>query len=85
MPISGKAKLTIQPTEVEKAKNILAEFDEHWKYTSVILNVPLSRGAKYHYMQHVVDWMEVWSVPIGYVSEQSIEGFHKTCSMVYHR
>ena len=42
-------------------------------------------GVKLHYFGHCIEYMEVWGIPIGYISEQSIEGFHQTCSMVMKR
>ena len=85
MSIIGSNRSFIEEPDIEKARKILEEFDKQWKYSAVILNVPISLGTKYHYLHHAIEFMEIWRIPIGYVSEQSIESFHKTCSMVFRR
>lgn len=85
MSIAAAATPTITTAKIEEAAQLLYKFEKQWKYTAAILNIPISLGAKFHYLYHIIEWMRIWGIPIGYISEQSIEGFHQTFSMVYRR
>ena len=41
-------------------------------------------GAKYQYYLKV-RYMKLWRVPLGYICEQSIESFHKDCTLIFRR
>ena len=83
MALIGSAKSYINEEKIEEAEKLLKQFDKQWKYSSNILGINSSLGAKYHYLEHAVQYSKIWRFPIGYVSEQSIEGYHKTCSKVF--
>ena len=51
----------------------------------LISHVVCNLGTKYHYLRHCVEYWRIWSLSIGYNSKQSIENYHKTCSMVFRR
>ena len=56
-----------------------------WIRTKQLFNISCSLGTKYHYLRHCVEYSRIWSLPIGYNSEQSIENYHKTCFMVFRK
>ena len=85
MNIINKSEHVIPITDCNKAEKLLQEYYDHWQYTKRILNLNTSLGAKGHYLQHCVEWMKLWNIPLGYVNEQSVEAFHKICSMVLRR
>ena len=85
MSIAGKATSTIAPAEIDEPEELLFKFDKQWECTAAILNIPVSLGAKFHHLYHIMEWMRIWGVPIGYLSEQSIEGFHQTYNNVHRR
>ena len=49
------------------------------------LDINHSLGAKGHYLGHCLEYMELWRIPIGYVSEQSIEAMKKTYGDILNR
>ena len=81
----GKSDPWIEEKECEEVKELLREFEETWTFTKNILNISSGLGTKYHYLFHCVEYMVYWRLPIGYISEQSTECFHKTCSAVFRR
>ena len=85
MSVIGKSDCWIEEKECEKAKELLVELDKRWTHTRAMVGVANSLGKKYHYLSHCVDYMTLWRLGIGYINEQSIESFHKTCSMVIRR
>ena len=85
MSIIGRATNTISKEDCGKARKALDKFDQYWKEMTSILGVSNSLGCKYHYLMHCVEYCELWGIPLGYISEQSIESFHKVCSMVWRR
>ena len=85
MHLLNKSTNTISKSDCTKAEQILQQYYKHWQYTKRILNLDLSLGAKYHYLKHCVEYIHIWRIPLGYINEQSIEAFHKICSMVLQR
>ena len=66
---------------IDKAKKIIFEFDKQWKHSKKVLVIKKTLGAKHH----CVEYMSIWRMPIGYISEQSVESFQKLCQSVFHR
>ena len=85
MSIIGKSEPYVEESQCKEAEKALKELDKAWTRTRNLFNISLTLGTKYHYLRHCIDYMRIWSLPIGYISEQSIENFHKTCSMVIRR
>ena len=63
----------------------LNKLHKQWQYSSKILNLPQSLGAKYHYLHHAVEYVSFWGFGIGSISEQSIDAFQKTTTKVFNR
>ncbi len=85
MSIIGSSKSVIDDKSIEEAEKLLDKFHKQWLYSSKVLYIDQSLGAKYHYLCHCIQYVKLWRLPIGYISEQSIEAFHKTCSNVFNR
>ena len=85
MSIIGKSDCWIEETQCEEARQLLQQLDMSWTHTRTLLGIAKSLGAKYHYLSHCFEYMTLWRIGIGYCSEQSIESYHKTCSMVFRR
>ena len=85
MRINGSSKCWVEEEECEEAKDLLEELDRCWTHARSLFSCAASLGAKYHYLSHCVEYMRLWRIGIGYISEQSVEGFHKTWSLVFRR
>ena len=81
MAIIGSADHGIDNKRCDDAMNVLCEYEKQWIRTAQISGI----GTKYHYLYHCIEYMRIWRIPIGYINEQSIENFHKTCSRVFRR
>ena len=68
--IFGKSDCWMDDRQCDDALQLFKEVDVSWKNTKRLLCISSSLGTKYHYLWH----------PIGHIDEQSIEGFHKSCS-----
>ena len=85
MSIIGTTNLFVDEEYCEAADKVLIELDQTWRHTRNLFNISSTLGTKYHYLRHCIDYMRIWRMGIGYNSEQSIENFHKTCTMVFRR
>ena len=85
MAIIGTTNLFIDEAQCEAAEKVLIELDNAWTHTRNLYNIGLTLGTKYHYLRHCIEYMRIWSMGIGFISEQSIEHFHKVCTMVFRR
>ena len=85
MRILNGSRNIIEDRNIQKAKQILHQYHNHWEYTKRILNMNMSLGKNYHYLCHTVEYISIWNIPIGFVSEQSVDTFHKICCMIWHR
>ena len=70
---------------ITKAKQLLQSLYEHWEYTTNTLGIDKSLGTKFHYLAHCIHFMEIWQTPLGFITEQSVEAFHQTCTSVFNR
>ena len=85
MSIIAKPEALITEDQCDEANRALLELDKTWKRTKNMFSITSSLGTKYHYLYHCIEYMRIWGLPIGYISEQSIENYHKTCSMILRR
>ena len=85
MSIIGKSDCWVEEQQCDDAQRLLDDLDRTWTYTRTVLGVTSSLGTKYHYLAHCVEYMRLWRILIGYISEQSIESYHKRCSMLFRR
>ena len=72
---------TIDEAHVETCKTALNESETQWNYTSPVLNAlntSTSLCANHHYLWLCGEHKELCHVPMGYVSEQSIEALNTT-------
>ena len=68
---------------IEKAEKLLADLIKQWIFSKRVLGIKRGLGAKLHYLGHALEYVRLWRIGIGYISEQSIEGYHQTCSRVF--
>ena len=64
------------------ARSFIRSFHVDWQHVKgkCASNNTFSLGKKKHYvLNHNVDFMDLWKVPLGYGNEQSTEHFHKKC------
>ena len=85
MAIAGSAAPEISEEKIEEAREIIVKFDKQWKYSKQILGIKKTLGAKHHYPYHCIQYMSIWAIPLGYISEQSVESFQKVCQSVFNR
>ena len=77
MSIAGRTCAEISDGDIDKAKDIILKFDEQWAHSKKILGIHKTLGAKQHYLYHAIEYMYIWKIPLGYISEQSVESFKK--------
>ena len=70
MSIIGSNELFVEEKECEAAEKALTDLDKVWQRTRNLYNINSTLGTKYHYLSHCVDYMRIWSMGIGYISEQ---------------
>ena len=85
MAVIGTSKPCIDESDCMNARRLLDDLDKRWTYMRSVVEYALSLGTKYHYLGHCVEYFEFWRLGLGFISEQSIENFHKTCSFVFRR
>ena len=83
--IIGTTEIFVNEDQCEAAERALKELDEVWQRTRQLFGIGSTLGTKYHYFRHCIDYMRIWRIGIGHISEQSIEHFHKTCTSVFNR
>ena len=85
MSVLGKSHCWIEEKQCDDTDELLKEFEKSWTYTRTLFNITSNLGAKHHSLSDCVEYIKLWKIGIRYVSEQSIEGFHKTCSLAFSR
>ena len=85
MHLFGKSTDCIDEVYIEQTRDALSKFEKQWMYTSQIMGIDTSLGAKYHYLSHCVAYMDLWKIPLGFLSEQSIEGANKVYGNILKR
>ena len=85
MAIVGSTSNDISIENINKARKLLKDIDKQWEYSFRILGFTKTLGAKHHYLHHICDYMCIWRIPIGYISEQSVESFQKVCQLIFNR
>ena len=55
MAIIGSPKSYTDDNKIQEAEQLLQEFHKQWIYSSNVLGIKQSVGAKYHYLWHALE------------------------------